>query len=402
MTLYWKLRTIAKPLHRAHVAERLRALRAQLREEVTAKTSEFDLRLATWNIMHFGDGGGYQRQTDAMLYIAEIIDHFDLVAVQEVNTSLDQLEDLMKNYLGPDWDYIVTDATGGDLGNDERMAYLFRRGKVRFGKLAGEIVLPDGQTIVGDSGVANPGVFEKHYQFARTPFITGFECGWFSFNICTVHIYFGNPPKRPVGMSDADYAQLKADYMTIRKTEIKSLARYLAERQQAERKRELAWLKERGWDTEQSKANYVLLGDFNIVSPEHETMQALKGEGFDIPEGMENLPTTLGKEKRFYDQIAHRLGDRRVRHRVSGAFDFRKSVFRDEDADHYIDVAADPLVTHDRQGNPRPRDKAQDYFTSYRRIHQMSDHMLLWSAFQVDLAEPYLTRLEADARAEAN
>lgn len=400
MAQYWKLRTIANKTHRIHVSERLRALRVQLAEEVTSRTSEHDLRLATWNIMHFGNGGGYWRQTDALLYISEIIDHFDLVAVQEVNTNLEQLDDLMKNYLGPEWDYIVTDTTGGELGNDERMAFLFRKGKVRFGKLAGEIVLPDGQTIVGASGVANEGEFKRHHQFARSPFVTGFQCGWFDFMICTVHIYFGNPPRKPEGMSQNDYAVLKADYMTIWKTEIRSLAEYLAERQKSERRRELAWLKSKGWDTEQSKANYILLGDFNIVSPEHETMRALKEAGFDIPEGMENLPTTLGKEKAFYDQIAHRLGDKRVRHRISGCLDFRESVFRTEDAEHYIDIVRDGFVTGETKQVQRTREQQVAYFNGTRFKNQMSDHKLLWSAFEVDLTERYLESIEREAKAE--
>lgn len=400
MAQYWKLRTIKNKRHRAHVSQRLRALRQQMATQVTAKTSEHDLRLATWNLMHFGDGGGYWRQTDALLYISEIIDHFDLVALQEINTDLDQLEDLMKNYLGVEWDYIVTDTTGGNLGNKERLAFVYRKGKVRFSKLAGEIVLPDGQTIVGESGVTQVEYFAHNQQFARSPFVVGFQCGWFEFKLCTVHIYFGNPPKRPSNMSADEYKQLKADYMTVRKTEIRELAEFLADRQKSERKRELNWLKEKNWDTKQSKANYILLGDFNIVSPEHETMAALKGAGFRIPEGMEELPTTLGKTKAYYDQIAHRLGDQRVRHRISGNINFRDSVFRKEDAGHYIDVVRDPYVTGKEKNIARTRDKQVGYFNAYRFKHQISDHQLLWSAFEVDLAEHYLESIEREALAD--
>ena len=78
MAQYWKLRTIKNKTHRIHVSERLRELRKQMAQEVTSQTSEHDLRLATWNLMHFGNSGGYERKTDALLYISEIIDHFDL------------------------------------------------------------------------------------------------------------------------------------------------------------------------------------------------------------------------------------------------------------------------------------------------------------------------------------
>ena len=66
------------PVHRKFVAERLAALKAALHEQIHDGTDERSLRLATWNIMHFGDGGGYDRTPESMLYIAEIIDHFDL------------------------------------------------------------------------------------------------------------------------------------------------------------------------------------------------------------------------------------------------------------------------------------------------------------------------------------
>jgi len=387
MALYWKLRTIEDERHRIHVGERIKALRAQLKRDVTDKTSEHDLRLATWNIMHFGGSGGYHRETDALLYISEIIDHFDLVAVQEVKADLTQLNDLCKNYLGPEWDYIVTDTTGGRLGNDERMAFLYRKGKVRFSKLAGEIVLEDGNTIVGNSGIANVEFFKGHKQFARSPFVVGFECGWFTFKLCTVHIYFGNP-KRPEGMPlGSEWDQLKADFMTIRQSEIRDLAEFMAKRQKAERRAELKNLRAKGWDTMQSKANYILLGDFNVVSPEHQTMQALIESGFDVPPGMEDLHTNYAIKKAHYDQIVHRIADKRVSHRTSGAVDFRESVFRKEDADHYIDVVADPRVIGD---GSRDRDGQVEYFNRYRFKHQVSDHQLLWTAFDVDLANKYI------------
>lgn len=396
MSQYWKLRTIRNTAHRAHVSRRLRELRAHMAAEVTAKTSEHDLRLATWNLMHFGDGGAYTRQTDAMLYISEIIDHFDLIALQEVNENIEQLEDLVDNYLGAEWDYIVTDTTGGDLGNHERMAFLFRKGKVRFAKLAGELVLPDGQTVGMSAGADLDELLEKHHQFARSPFIVGFECGWFSFKLCTVHIFFGNP-KKPKDMSSEDFALIRDQYMSIRTTEIREVAKYLADRQKAERRKELQRLKDKGWDTEQSKANYILLGDFNIKSPEHETFQALVSQGFDIPEGVDARFTNLGAEKAYYDQIAHRIGDRRVRHRVAGVIDFRDAVFGPGDAEHYIDVVQDEVMLWKSRTEQRTREQQIDYFNKYRFKHQMSDHKLLWSAFQVDLADKYLESIEAEA-----
>lgn len=398
MSQYWKLRTINNPKHRAHVAERLRALRKQLREEVTDKTDENDLRLATWNLMHFGDGGAYWRDTDALLYISEIIDHFDLIALQEVNDNIEQLEQLMEHYLGEEWDYIVTDTTGGKLGNKERMAFVFRKGKVRFGRLSGEIILPDGQTIVGSADVGEAeDDLKTHLQFARSPFVVGFECGWFKFKLCTVHIYFGSPKKQKSSQSDAAYKLYKTKFMKLRKTEIRELANFLSKRQKNERKKELKRLKEKQWDTRQSTANYILLGDFNIISPEHETMSALKDNGFDIPPGMEDLSTNLGKQKRHYDQIAQRLGDQRIKHGTSGCIDFRKSIFRDEDADHYIDVVKHKNILKYNKLKNKTKEQLRKYFKGSLRKHQISDHLPLWSSFKVDLADNYLEQIESDA-----
>ena len=125
MTFISSIRYIKPDEHRAFVAERLKALKQQLDADITAKTGESSLRLATWNIMHFSDGGAYDRTTESLLYIAEIIDHFDLVAIQEVNHDLKKFELLVQRYLGDDWDYILTDASG----NRERLAFVYRKAK---------------------------------------------------------------------------------------------------------------------------------------------------------------------------------------------------------------------------------------------------------------------------------
>lgn len=397
MAQYWKLRTIQNKEHRVHVAQRLKDLREQLKSEVTDQTSEHDLRLATWNLMHFGGDGASRRGIDAMLYIAEIIDHFDLVAVQEVKTDMTQLQDLVDDYLGEDWDYIVTDSSGDGLGNSERMAFLYRKGKVRFSRLAGEIVLPDGQTIVGAAGLENANIFDRHQQFARSPFLVGFECGWFKFKLCTVHIYFGANPKQPSWMSDADYDNLKGAYMDVRRAEIAELAKFFKKRQDKDRAAEKKKLRDKNWDTVPSSENYILLGDFNIVSPEHETMKALLDNGFKVPDNIKDLPTTLGNTVGYYDQIAHRLKDERIKHRMSNAFNFRTSVFRPQDADHYIDVVKDGYVDGTIKNKTRSREQMRAYFNRYRFKNQMSDHQLLWSSFKVDLAEDYLDTIEQEA-----
>src|SRR5690606_23035869 len=136
---------------------------------------------------------------------------------------------------GPSWTYIATDITDGRPGNGERMCFIYDRNTVDFRNIAGEIVLPENIQI------------SENKQFARTPFLVSFQSGWFKFNLCTVHLYFGSE-------SGAALQQ--------RIEEIETIAEFLAKRAKS------------------SNENFILLGDFNIVSPEHKTMQALQKAGF--------------------------------------------------------------------------------------------------------------------------
>ncbi len=119
----------------------LLTLRTKLQEQVPAKTLEANLLLATWNIREFGTPKYGGRTQEAFYYIAEIISKFDLIAIQEVREDLSALDTLMK-ILGSNWEYIFTDVTEGSQGNGERLAFVFDTRKVKFGGLAGELVLP--------------------------------------------------------------------------------------------------------------------------------------------------------------------------------------------------------------------------------------------------------------------
>ena len=233
MAFYWRLRRL-KAEHTAHIAKRLLDLREGLRQQVTEKENVGELKIATWNLMHFGGGGGYKRSTESLQYIAEIIDHFDLVSIQEVKRDISQLKTLLKDFLGDDWDYVVSDTTEGDAGNDERMAVLYRRERVRFSRVAGEIVLPPIKTAKG---------IEHPRQLARTPYYLGFQAGWFKFKLCSVHIHYGAK-----GGKERE----------VRIEEIDRLAKQLKTRSDDERKREVRFAKEKKWDTTPSAANYIL------------------------------------------------------------------------------------------------------------------------------------------------
>lgn len=371
-----------EPVHQRHVAGRLKALKAALRADIIDKTSEHSLRLATWNIMHFGNGGAYRRRPESMLYIAEIIDHFDLVAVQEVNRDLSALETLVARHLGTEWDYLVTDTSGGhgektDAGNNERLAFLYRKSKVQFCKETGEIVLPEGQEIAapGKEGTT------RKVQFARTPFSVAFRSGWFRFKLCTVHIHYGHKDNPP----DIQH----------RRDEIAKIAGFLADRQAGEMRAAVKRAKEENWVEPQDAArdhSYILLGDFNIISPTHHTMEALSGAGFDIPTALHT--TNLGNSH-HYDQIAIKATHPGFRVLGSGVFDMLAHVYRDADAAHYVDHVKPGSFALDSKKRPRDRDQQIAYYKATFRRNQMSDHKLLWCEIRTDFSDDYLDDIVA-------
>lgn len=269
---------------RIRAVDSLQALRGQLEKEVPTRTGEDTLLLATWNIREFDSEKYGPRCPESLYLIAEILDHFDLIAVQEVRADLGALREVL-SLLGRWWDVLYTDVNYGRSGNDERMAFLFDTRKVRFSGLAGEVVLP------GDKkGVV---------QLARTPFICGFKCSWIVFDICTVHTYYGTAaPNEP-----------------RRLEEIRSLAKTLASRVDA-------------GDT----PNVILLGDFNIFNRRDKTFEALLEAGFRVPTQLTSLKKGSNvRQDKEYDQIAFLERKRRFVVKRAGIFNFYKSVFRDDD-----------------------------------------------------------------------
>ena len=360
---------------RRRCAERLRAMRASL-APLHARRSPTSLLLATWNIRDFDSNRfGYgPRLTESFYYLAEIAGCFALIALQEVNRDLAALERLMR-ILGRQWDYIVTDATEGAGGNGERMAFLFRSGKVWFRKIAGEVVLPDGQLVVSPKAVkppkdeeATPSVDteDARQQFARTPFLVAFQSGWFRFSLCTVHIYYG----RDSG------AKLKR-----RIAEIERLVQFFANRQDREAKDAAS-----GAQAE----NYILLGDFNVVSPEHQTMTALQSHGFTVPDAISGRKVRADGDH-FYDQIAVRVLDPRFRVVTGGIVEMYADVFRDTEEDRSI--YAPLMPAEDPEEEEGEKEATREGLYRKWRTWQMSDHAPLWVEIETDFADDYLERL---------
>lgn len=351
MPYYYPLKKQPEDIRR-RTAQGILKLREQLRQEVPPRTVSETLLLATWNIREFDSEKYGRRCEECFYYMAEIIDRFDLVAIQEVREdlwALDKLQDL----LGGWWRYIVTDLTEGTSGNGERMAFLYDGRKVSFGGLAGEIVLPESKK-------------ERVLQFARTPFICGFRSGWTKFNLCTVHIYYG---------------EAKADDPR-RVQEIHDLAELLARRARSPKAQPA------GPDEPASRPrdpeNLILLGDFNIFSRDDVTMKALTDAGFTVPEELQPLPGSNLDRSKHYDQIAYMARPFRFGTTGrAGVFDYYQSVFPKNDDATYASLMPEKYKT---AANPKR------YYNDWRTF-QMSDHLVLWVELRTDFAPEYLKNL---------
>jgi exonuclease III len=184
-----------------------------------------------------------------------------------------------------------------------------------------------------------------------------------------VHIYYGRD---------------SGPQLERRIAEIERLVKFFADRQDAANTQER--------DDLGNVENYVLLGDFNVVSPEHRTMQALKSQGFTIPAAIDGRKVR-GEGDHFYDQIATRVKDERFKVVSGGMIDIYQDVFRDDDLAIYEGF----MPKSDPEKNERYRAKGKDALYRKWRTWQMSDHSPLWVEIETDFAEHYLGRFATES-----
>ncbi|MDO5970295.1 endonuclease/exonuclease/phosphatase family protein [Flavivirga aquimarina] len=341
------------------ISSRLLTLRHDLYETIEKDREPKSLIIGSWNIRAFD--GGMPRLDESYHYIAEIIDHFDICAIQEIKSSLKPLRRLVK-LLGPNWDFFVSDVSTHKGGNSERMAFVYNTNRVFFRNLIGEIVLPKENLIDGE-------------QVARSPFFASFQAGWFRFSLCSAHIVFGND-------------------LSKRAAEIKAVADVLVKRAKSE------------------DQVHIFLGDMNIEEKDDVVMQALKESKLTVPEfGF----TNMGGD-RWFDQIAFTekgKAGRKTRLLRHGKFDWRHAVFgphpnpqekapklteadnkkgkkrltKDEILNHYEKIVEQVRKKHDKKPY---KDWAKSYSTW--TTHEMSDHLPIWMELEIDYSDDYLRR----------
>ena len=241
---------------------------------IPVKRLDRNLLIATWNIRYFGglteewragEDDSPKRDLFSLMCIGEIISRFDVIALQEVKRETTALRMMLEwlNRDGDYWDLLVTDVTRGDPGNDERLAFVFDKRRVRPTGLAGELVMPELAGLDSD---------EVAKQFARTPYAAGFAAGKEAFILTTLHVIWGNSP-------DA------------RTDELRQIA---------------LWLKEWANDPHVWDTDIIALGDFNIDRRDDPRYQAFTASGLVVPPELHAVRRTLwGSDTRnHYDQIA--------------------------------------------------------------------------------------------------
>lgn len=192
---------------------------------------------------------------------------------------------------------------------------------------------------------------ESFKQFARTPFIVSFQAGWMKIDLATVHIYFGH--------------ETDPKLLEQRRHEIFRLTEALGNRAAREMSK-----------NPDNPVLTAVLGDFNILSAEHETMQALEAHGFEVPEKIRSIPGTNVPKDKAYDQIAfwepkRNRGHVRVEIRGADVFDFFEHVYRLDDREIYTP------------------DRAAGSYKTWR-TYKMSDHLPIWIELTSDFSDAYL------------
>lgn len=439
------------------IKQHIKAADLPLGVAAPSESSTF-IRIATWNLREF-DSPSYGYRTDeAKAYIAEILSHFDLIALQEIRRDLRALDSL-RWFLGPEWDYVATDVTEGGSGNKERMAFLFNSNKVRFQKVAGELTLPNGQKVTdpfgdrfrvaggaklelpGNQKIESPeglsidtlasgeqklkkdveiplpngarltlpaGSSIRFAKNARVPINDkkGIEIPQTSTPTLPEAAEIVLPPNSLVGgpqqfARTPFIAAFQAGWLKIN---LATVHIYYGEgsaginRRKEEIRRLTALLAERAASDSDSDADsyFIALGDFNIAHPNHETMAALKTNDFRVPEPLTKIPGSNVKKDKYYDQIALWEGESQRRRTYTRITSYRAGVF---DYFKYVYREADEPIYKPFMFKPGSTTEAYADYKKWR-TYQMSDHLPMWLELRIDFAEEYLDYAEARLQAK--
>jgi hypothetical protein len=336
---------------RVRIINGLIDLKPALQTEIAPRRTEGNLLIASWNLKEFGHTK--QRLPDAYFFIAEILAGFDLIAVQEIKSTLKDLEIVMR-LLGPDWRYMVNDITEGVAGNRERSGYIFNTNRVKLSGLAGEIAIPPELSADGTLK-----------QLKRSPYMTGFIAGWKKFAMINLHLHPGDAFDNPDDDRDDD----QEDDVALRLEEVRLLMATVEE------KMDNLWTQ-----------NLKIITDAGFAES-----TALVGQ-------VTNVSKTQAYDRMFFLQNEYfRLGRSETGRQEGGVFNPFNHVYTQADTSQYRDEMIEVYGGNaDIAGDPAELEK---YFRNFWRKNQLSDHFPIWVELSIDDSSRFLadTRTQVQA-----
>ncbi len=269
------------------------------------KTLDSNLLISTFNIRKFGNK---PRESYAINALAEICSNFDIIAIQELRSNLDDLDRLMK-VLGNHWKAIFNDPAGEAMnpGNDERLGYLYDSRKLTFTGMAAELM-------VTDDFLKTAGIPDDHMSVPwRVPYMVSFKTSTFDFVLLTVHIQWNSKGG-----------------ITARSKEIEMITNWIGNRVN----------KAKIYDPD-----IFVLGDFNIPSIRSKTFKALEEHGLVVHKKLRKIKTNL-KQNAHYDQIAYYEQNTDCEVSKAGVINFYDAFFKDDMPDSAYKALTFQLSDH--------------------------------------------------------
>ncbi len=331
---------------------------------IPRKELDTNILLASWNIKEFGHLA--ERLPESYFYIAETISAFDIVALQEIKSTLFDLNLIMR-LLGSHWKYIITDITEGKKGNKERFGFLYDSRRINHSGLSGELVVPE--EIL--SKLPDEAMQEGIRQLKRTPALTSFESGWKSFSIVNLHLHPGN----------------SATDKKIRKREVMLLMQLLLQKRKKENKDYAE-----NPDIERLLENLIILGDTNLYEDNDDIVQLITQQDFKECEGLKGK-TTNASETEIYDRIFlnvnkyFKLATNDAGVENGNVFPIFDYVYTEENRPLYHDS----MRMHKNDPSSLTTDDTyKAYYHRYWKRNQISDHLPVWIEIEADSSIDFL------------
>ncbi len=325
-------------------------LRKGILANIPRKTVDTNLLLCSWNIKNFGTLKN--RTAESLYYIAEIINAFDIVAIQEVNSDLSDFKKILR-LLGTHWKHTLSDVTEGNSGNDERFGFIYDSRRVAHSGLSGEIVISP--ELIEENAIID--------QLKRTPTFTGFESGWRKFSIVSVHLHPGEG----------------SDNEAIRKEEVRLLTEILKEKLDS---------------SAFENRNMIILGDTNLYDDDDDIVKLITDTGFVESEGLIGKFTNTSLNQ-IYDRIFLNVDDYfkiatdENEIEKGGVFNLFDHVYMDSPDE--IAKYHELMLIHKENPDTLTDDtKFRSYFNRYWKRNQVSDHLPIWLELQTESSDEFL------------